>query len=396
MFDLSAHLLLPLVLSQPVLDNVIMTTLTCFKCHKTGHFSKNCPENSALQKRPDNYKNGDEAVGTWPGTGKPQYWCEFHKKLVGHKQSDCLLDSATGTMPRVSDPDAMANTVREILADALPQHADVLLKKNIKWGIVIHLTRQADDMDKEILSKAISNLECIYAKNTNVLLGFATNEHRDDAINRLKSSKDGDIDLKMELFQSATPPAQSLTPIVLGRPTLNLAVARSLQSGQPPLSQSQSTNSSLPYSQPDLLSQSQSADVPQSMALDLPDPDPLHRRMDALEDGMNQFKHEIHRKVDSLGNKIDAALAGKSLTLYVFSDDCRSPEQPVKGQAVWFTFRRSNVEPWVACPGRITELIDNDKFEAVAVDDDGTPVPNVTVRGVHNNLAATADVAKNV
>ena len=111
---------------------------------------------------------------------------------------------------------------------------------------------------------------------------------------------------------------------------------------------------------------------------------------------MNKFRHEIHQKADFLGNKIDAALAGKSITLCVFSNDCRSPEQPVKGQAIWFTFRRSNLEPWVACHGRITELIDNDKFEAVAVDDDGTPVPSVTVCGVHNNLVATADIAKNV
>ena len=35
--------------------------------------------------------------------------------------------------------------------------------------------------------------------------------------------KDGDIDVKMELFQGVVPPAKSLTPIVLGRPTLNLA-----------------------------------------------------------------------------------------------------------------------------------------------------------------------------
>ena len=301
-------------------------------------------------------------------------------------------------MPRASDPDAMANTVREILADALPQHADVLLKKNIKWGIVIHLTRQADDTDKEILSKAISNLECIYAKNQDVLLGFATNEYRDDAMNRLKSSKDGDIDLKMELFQGSVPPTQSLTPIVLGRPTLNLAVARSVQrtsgsqSSSYPLSQPSQSDSSPPFSQPSQFNASQN----ESMVLDIPDEDPLTRRMDVLEDGMNQFKREIHQKVDSLGNKIDAALAGKTLTLYVFPDECRSAEKPVKGQAIWFTFRRSSVEPWVACPGRVTDLIDNDKFEAVAVDDNGTPVPSVTVRGVHNNIAATADIAKNV
>ena len=290
-----------------------MTTLTCFKCHKAGHLSRNCPENSALQKRPDNYKNGEEPVGTWPGTGKPQYWCEFHKKVVGHKQSSCHLDTTTGGIPRASDPDALANTVPEILVDALPQHADVLLKKNIEWGIVIHLTRQADDTDKEILSKAISNSECIYAKNQDDLLGFAINEYRDNAMNLLKSSKDGDIDLKMELFQGSVPPTQSLTPIVLGRRTLNLAVARSVQrtSGSQtssyPLSQPSQSDSSPPFSQPSQFTASQN----ESMVLDSPDEDPLTRRMDVLEDGMNQFKREIHQKVDSLGTKLMLRLLGK-------------------------------------------------------------------------------------
>ena len=55
-------------------------------------------------------------------------------------------------------------------------------------------------MDKEILSKAISDLECIYTKNTNFLLGFATNDHRDDAINRLKTSKYGEHNLAYQEY----------------------------------------------------------------------------------------------------------------------------------------------------------------------------------------------------
>ena len=61
--------------------------------------------------------------------------------------------------------------------------------------------------------------------------------------------------------------------------------------------------------------------------------------------------------------------------LYLFSTACRSPEEPVKRQTIWFTFHRSNFEPLVACLGRITDIIDNNKFEAVAIEDDGTPVP---------------------
>ena len=120
----------------------------------------------------------------------------------------------------------------------------------------------------------------------------------------------------------------------------------------------------------------------------LPNPDPLTRRVDGLETGLSQFKTEITQKVDGLGHKIDTALAEKNPIMSVFSDGCRASEPPKKGQTIWFTFRHTSVELWVPCKGCITGMMDQ-RF-------DDTTVPTTIVYGVHNNIAASADIAENV
>ena len=71
----------------------------------------------------------------------------------------------------------LAHTIRAILADVLPQYAENMLKKNIKWGIVICLQDPVHHNDTKTLEDNIEKRSCVYTKESDVLLGFHATVH---------------------------------------------------------------------------------------------------------------------------------------------------------------------------------------------------------------------------
>ena len=133
-----------------------------------------------------------------------------------------------------TSPEALAHTIHEMLGDALPDYADVLLKKNIKWGIIIHPQRVVVDTNKDILSKSMKKCACLYTKRADIMMGFETNEHREDAMRRLREGRDGDQPIQLEVSQSQQSVVQSIAPIIFGSQVVNLQPAQpSVPSAQP-------------------------------------------------------------------------------------------------------------------------------------------------------------------
>ena len=111
----------------------------------------------------------------------------------------------------------LAHTIRAILAHVLPQYAENMSKKNIKWGVVICLQGPVHDNDTKTLEDNIEKRSCVYTKECDVLLGFHATEHRHDAFRRLQHGWDGHTVLGFEAFQGKEAVVQSVAPIVFGR-----------------------------------------------------------------------------------------------------------------------------------------------------------------------------------
>ena len=324
------------------------------------------------------------SIGVWPN-GQPKYFCQFHGREVGHSTSACILRNsrplqqngvvASGT----PTSDSLARSIREAVADALPQFANDLLRYNIKFGIRVTLSRKTTEKDASTLKSSLVAAIVVYFQNQEVLLGFNTSDDRDTALQRLKISKDGDKAMSVAAFDGPKCPSSSLLPIILGDPPIDLNIdssgKRAAVDSPAPTHPAKRTRPPSPDSRP--------------RNMDVDDTKSLDDRVTDLETGLG----EVRTKVGHIENKIDAAISAK-IELKAFAPPDRMNIADVApGRPLWFSFRRSPIEPWVPTLGTFA-FVNGPTFQAVAVDSNSIPIPSIQVQGSPENLPKDEATAK--
>ena len=227
----------------------------------------------------------------------------------------------------------------------------------------------------------------VYFKNKEVMLGFDTSDNCDTALQRLEISKDGDTLLSYDIFTGPKCTETSLLPIILGDPPIHLDGA---ESGKRPAEHSVSAAHAAKRTRPP------SADEKPHGPMDVDDDDAAGDHVKTIDDRVSDLETglgEVRTRVGQIEGKLDAAISSKIELKSFPKADQIHPNEVLPGRILWFCFRRSSIEPWIATRGSIT-AVNGEKFQAVAVDQAGVTIPSVQVEGASEHLPKDEITAK--
>ena len=204
-----------------------------------------------------------------------------------------------GTLNIPPANDGLAQSIREAVAEALPQFAIDLLRYNIKFGIRVSLSRPSTKKDATNLKSSLNGVSVVYFKAKEVVSGFNTSDDLDATVQRMKISKDGDKHLSDEVFTGPKSGNASLLPIVLGEPTIDLddGAHKRFTDPEPEVHAPKRTRPSSPAG----------SAGGSSGSMDVDDAKTIEDRVTDLETGLG----DVGTKVGQIENKIDAAISSK-------------------------------------------------------------------------------------
>ena len=160
----------------------------------------------------------DRPIGTWEN-GSPKYYCIFHKKEVGHSAKECnvVKGKTEQKFHSYAAPSSVTPAyIREQIADALPQYADLLLMANITKGVIIKFQRPTTKNDVDSLRTAMPGMGLIYSNGNNLIVEARSEEERTTIEKRMQGAEDHGKPLMLQRYDKL--PAAAPGPIKFGAP----------------------------------------------------------------------------------------------------------------------------------------------------------------------------------